>query len=105
MDHCHRVDVRLVHQVDVGEATQYLVHQLGCDGWHVACQQEHRLIVQLTSGTSVRFAVCYECTPPVEKAIYHGSRTWEMSIVPLHDQDNLRAEKVKGITAGLGELR
>ncbi len=104
MDHCHRVDVRLGHQVDVNEATQYLVHQLNCDNWHVACSQEHRLIVQLTNGAAARYAVCYECTPPVEKAIYHGSRAWEMSIIPMHSEDNLREEKVKGITAGLAEL-
>ncbi|MBI4660233.1 MAG: hypothetical protein HY735_15450 [Verrucomicrobia bacterium] len=104
MNHCHRVDVRLVHQVDVSEATQYLVHQLNCDSWHVACRQEHRLIVQLTCGSSARYAVCYECTPPVEKAIYHGSRAWELSIIPLHDEDNLREGKVKNITAGLAGL-
>jgi hypothetical protein len=105
MDHGHRVDIRLVHQVDVNRASEYLVHQLGCDGWYVACQHEHRLVIQMTRGACVRYAACYECTPPVEKALYHGSRAWEMSIVPLHREDDLREEKVKTISEGLAELR
>jgi hypothetical protein len=105
MDHSNRVDVPLVHHVDVSAAAQYLVHQLGCDSWHVACSHEHQLIVQLTKGGVPRYTICYECTPAVEKAIYHGSRAWAMSVIPLRAEDRLSGHAVAEIEAGLAGLR
>jgi len=99
-----RVALSLTHHLDVSRATQYLVHHLDCDAWHVTCRHEHQMVVQLTRGGSARYGVSYDCSPPVEKAVYHGSRTWALTIIPLHGQDNLPAEKAAEIKAGLAEL-
>jgi hypothetical protein len=104
MDHTHKVEVQLVHPVDVGQATQYLLHHLGCDDWFVACQHEHQFIARLTKGEVARYAVSFECTPPVEKAIYHGSKTRLLSIIPLHPEDELRDDAVREVRAGLAGL-
>lgn len=94
----------MTHHLDVSRVTQHLVHQLDCDGWHVACRHDHQMVVQLTRGGVAAYGVSYECSPAVEKAIYHGSRAWALTIIPLHGQDNLPAHKVTEIKAGLGEL-
>ena len=94
----------LRHHLDVTLATEYLLHQLDCDAWHVACRHDHQLVVQLTRAGMARYCVTYDCSPAVEKAIYHGSRAWAMAITPLHGEDNLAAQKVAEIKAGLGEL-
>ena len=31
MDHAHRIDVLLAHEVDVSKAAKFLLHQLDCD--------------------------------------------------------------------------
>jgi hypothetical protein len=49
-------------------------------------------------------AFCYDCSPPVEKAIYHGSRAWALTLIPLHEEDNLAADKVATIKAGLARV-
>ena len=49
-----------------------------------------------------RYAVSFQCTPPVEKGIYHGSRAWSLSIIPLHGVEALPEAKEKEIEAGLG---
>jgi hypothetical protein len=49
--------------------------------------------------------VSFECTPPVDKAIYHGSKAWELSIIPLHSEGSLQEDAVKEIKAGLAALR
>ena len=99
-----RVMLSLAHHLEVSRATQYLLHHLDCDGWHVACRHEHQVVVQLTRGGVARYGVTYDCTPDVEKAAYHGSRTWALTIIPLHGNDNLPAAKVEEIKAGLGHL-
>ena len=53
---------------------------------------------------AVKYGVTYDCTPDVEKAVYHGSRTWALTIIPLHGNDNLPVAKVAEIKAGLGHL-
>ena len=83
MDHTHKVEVRLVHPVDVSQATQYLLHHLGCDDWFVACQHEHQFVARLTKGGVAEYAISFECTPPTEKGIYHGSRARMLSIIPF----------------------
>ena len=99
-----RVILSLRHHLDVNLATRYLLHQLDCDGWHVACRHDHQLVAQLTRGGIARYCVAYDCSPAVEKAVCHGSRAWTMAITPLHGEDNLPAPKVAEIKAGLCEL-
>jgi len=104
MQHPHKVDVRLSHRVDVGEAARYLVGALGCDEWYAACQHEHLFIVQFSRHGKHRFAVRFECTSPVEKAIYHSSKTWSLSIVPLGEEEDLLPGEIAEIKAGLTKL-
>ena len=99
-----RVTLSLTHHLDVSRATQHLQHQLDCDGWHVGCRHDHQVVVELTRGGVAAYGVSYECSPAVEKAIYHGSRAWALTIIPLHGNDNLPAHKVAEIKAGLSEL-
>jgi hypothetical protein len=58
----------------VNKATTLLLHQLDCDHWYVACHHENLFVYHLTKGAEDRDAVSFQCTPPVEKGIYHGSR-------------------------------
>ena len=48
MDHAHKVDVPLVRHVEVSQATEYLLHELGCNGWYVACHHEDLFVFRLT---------------------------------------------------------
>ena len=52
---------------------------------------------RLAKGGVDRYAVSFQCTPPVEKAIYHGSKTWALWIIPLHGVGDLPEAKVKEI--------
>ena len=104
MDTRHKTDVTLPHHIDLNQATLYLVHHLDCDEWHVVSHPEHEMIVQMAKGTAPKFIVRYECTPPVEKAIYHGSRAFALSIIPVHAEDNLHPDKVAELKTGLAGL-
>ena len=104
MEHPHRVDVLLAHEVDVSKATAFLLQQLGCDHWYVACHQEHLLVYHLTRGAADRYAVSFQCTPPVEKGIYHGSRAWSLSIIPLHGIEPLPEAEANEVKARLAAL-
>jgi hypothetical protein len=104
MDHAHKVDVPLDDEMDVSQAAQFLLHELDCDNWYVACHHEHLLVYRLAKGGVDRYAVSFQCTPPVEKAIYHGSKTWALSIIPLHDMEGLPETKVKEIKTRLAGL-
>jgi hypothetical protein len=99
-----RVPLPLRQHLDVNLATAFLRNQLGCDAWHVAGRHDHQLVLQLTRGEMARYCVAYDCSPAVEKAVCHGSRAWAITITPLHAEDNLSAQKVMEIKAGLGEL-
>jgi hypothetical protein len=101
MDHAHKIDVPLAHQVDVSESIHFLLQLLGCENWYVACHHERLFVVRLTRGHADRFAVRFECTAPVEKGIYHGSKAWSLSISPLHDEAGLSSEMIKQVQAGL----
>jgi hypothetical protein len=105
MEHGHKVDFPLAHHVDVGEAISYLVHQLECDNWYVACHHEHLFVFRLTLGSADKYAVKLECTAPVEKGVYHGSKAWFLSISPLHNSANLTEDEVKRLEAGLAALK
>lgn len=104
MEYTHKVEVPLAHELDMSEATAFLLHQLDCDNWYVACHQEHLFVCRLARGGVDRYAVSFQCTPPVEKAIYHGSKTWAFSIIPLHGVEDLPEAKVKEIKTGLAGL-
>jgi hypothetical protein len=98
------VALSLRHHLDVSLATQYLLHELDCDDWYVFCHRDHQMMVRLTREGTARYCVSYDCSAPVEKAIYHGSRAWAMTILPLRGEDNLQEQKVMEIKAGLSNL-
>jgi hypothetical protein len=100
----HRVTLTLDHHLDVSLVTSFLVHQLGCDGWHVASRHDHQLVVQLTRGGVARYCLAYDCSPPIEKAVYHGSRAWALAIIPVHGEADLAENRVAEIKSGLAGL-
>jgi hypothetical protein len=104
MNHPHTINVDLSHRVDASRAAEYLTHALRCRHWHVVCNREHQLVVHLEGGDADRFAVSFECTPPVDKAIYHGSLTSRLAIVPLHTEADLEPATVNELRAGLAAL-
>jgi hypothetical protein len=89
MVHMAPLAVRLFRHVDASRAAQYLMHLLQCERWHVVCNREHQIVVHLSRLGIDRYAVMFECTAPVDKAVYHGSWTSHFSIVPLEDEDEL----------------
>jgi hypothetical protein len=98
------VSFSLRHHLDVNQATEFLMHHLDCDDWHVACQHDHQRVVQLTRGGAARYCVTYECTPAVEKAVCHGSRAWALAITPVHGEDRLAETRVAELRGGLADL-
>ncbi len=104
MEQHHKVAVPLVHRVEVTAVLHYLSHHLHCDGWYVAAHREHLFVFHLTAGEQKRFAVCVECTAPVEKGIYHGSTASSVSVLSLGDEPELSPDELKQIRAGLGSL-
>ena len=104
MDHTHKVDVSLAHSVDVSEATKCLLQQLGCDDWYVARHHDHLFVFHFARGGVDKYAVTYQCTSPVEKGIYHGSKAWSVSLIPLRPEDALPEDAIKSIKAQLAEL-
>jgi hypothetical protein len=104
MDHAPKMDIHLAHHIDVSAALKFLVHELGCESWYVACHHEHLFVFRLTSGTTDKFAVRFECTAPVEKGIYHDSKAWSLSISALHYQPELGEQELKQIQTGLEAL-
>lgn len=102
--HCHRVELPLHHLVEVAHATELLLHDLECDNWYVACRHEHQLVIRLTRESVAKYAVCFECRPEVEKAVYHSSQAWAISVIPLEQQDNLTGEQVTALGARLAAM-
>ncbi len=99
-----RFTLSLAHHLDVSQAARYLMQHLDCDSWHVECRHDHQLVAQLTRNGAARYGVSFDCTPPVEKAVYHGSRTWALTIIPLHGRDNIPSHQLAEIKAGLAAL-
>lgn len=99
-----RVTLSLAHHLEVSQTTQYLMQHLDCDSWHVECRHDHQLVAQLTRNGVARYGVSFACTPAVEKAVYHGSRTWALTIIPLHGRDNIPASRLSAMKAGLAAL-
>jgi hypothetical protein len=104
VEHSPTVEIRPCHRVEVGEVAKYLLGALDCDEWIVACRHDHLLVIQLSQHGRHRYAVRFECTSPVDKAIYHGSKAWCFSILPLHDEDDLTPAKMEEVKAGLTKL-
>jgi hypothetical protein len=104
MQPAHRIDVPLAHKLDVSKAAQALLLQLDCDSWYVACHHEHQFVCRLAKRDVDRYVVDFQCTPAVDKAIYHGSKTWAFSIIPLRGAEGLSETKVERIKAGLAGL-
>jgi len=104
MHSAHKIAVPLAHKLDVSKAAQLLLLQLDCDSWHVACHHDHQLVCRLAKGAVDRYVVDFQCTPAVDKAIYHGSKTWALSIIPLSGAQGLPETKVEEIKAGLARL-
>lgn len=96
-EHAHRVDMPLHHLVNTSEATRLLLQHFKCDDWYVACRNEHLLVLRLTRKGIPQYAVSYRCTPEVEKAVFHGSKTWAVSVIPLHSRDELTPEEIREV--------
>jgi hypothetical protein len=45
--------------------------------------------------------VSYRCTPDVEKAVFHASKTWAVSVIPLHSKDELSPQEIRDVKAVL----
>jgi len=102
--HHHRIELLPGHLVDVPEASHWLLQELKCDDWYVACRNDHQCVVRLTRGGIPHYAVSFQCTLAVDKAIYHGSRAWSVSIIPLENEVDLDAETLHRVKAGLAGL-
>ena len=101
----HRIPISLRHHLDVSLVTQHLLHALDCDEWHVVCRHDHQVVVRLSQGGVAKFHVAFECTPAVEKAVCHGSRTWALVLAPTSGENNLPPGKVVELKAGLAGLQ
>ena len=95
----------LRHHLDVSVVTQYLMHALGCDEWHVVCRHDHQMVVRLTHAGLAKYHVSYECSPAVEKAVCHGSRAWALILTPMHSEGNLSPARQAELKAGLAGLQ
>ena len=104
MDPARNVDFSLAHPVDVSQALQHLAHHLGCENWYVVCHHERLFVFRLTQGAKDRYAVKIECSAPMEKGVYHGSKTSSFAITPLHAQMPLTSEQVTELRAGMAEV-
>ena len=104
MEQAHKVEIRRCHPVLVADAAKYLSAVLDCDEWHVVCRHDHLLVIHLSQGAQPKYAVRFECTAPVEKAIYHDNKAWSVSIMPLHVVGELPVSKLAEIKAGLQNL-
>jgi hypothetical protein len=101
MNRPHGTEFSLAHRLDASKVTQYLAHALHCDYWHVVCHQEHQLVIHLSGGHADRYAVSFECTPPVDKGIYHGCLAWQLAIRPLHGQPDLTPSQIEELKTAL----
>jgi len=102
--HHHRVELLPGHLVDVPQASHRLLQELRCDDWFVASRNDHQCVVRLTRSGVPHYAVSFQCTPAVDKAIYHGSRAWSVSIIPLENEHDLDTETLQRVKAGLAGL-
>lgn len=99
-----RVTISLAHHLDVARATQFLLRALDCDDWYATCRHDHQMIVLLTRRGEAQFGISYECSPGIQKAVFHDSRAWALTLIPMSSRNNLPPTKVKVIKSGLAEL-
>lgn len=104
MERVHKIDVRLQHRVQLSEAVKCLASALDCDDWYVACHHDHLLVVELSQYRLRKYAIRFECTSPVEKAIYHDSKVASLAITPLGEAGDLTVAKVAELKACLATL-
>jgi hypothetical protein len=104
MQQHHKVTVPLGHRISLASATRFLLHYFDCDSWYVAAQRDHLFVLHLTRGNVKRYAVCLECTKPVDKAIYHDALVSSVSVLPLGSQHDLLAKEIGDMKSGLLEL-
>jgi hypothetical protein len=102
--HHHRIELLPGHLVDVQQASHCLLQELRCDDWFVASRNEHQYVIRLLRRGLPHYAVSFQCTPCVDKAIYHGSRAWSVTIIPLQGEDDLLPETLKHVKTALTEL-
>ena len=94
----------LAHRLDVSRVAEYLVHGLECESWYVVCHRERQFVIHLTQAGTDRYAVSFECTPPAEKGIYHGSMTSQLCVIALGDQADVPQAKIDEIRSMLAQL-
>jgi hypothetical protein len=94
----------LAHRLDVSRIAEYLTHALDCESWYVVCHQERQFVIHLTQGGADRFAVSFECTPPADKGIYHGSLASEFCLIALGGEADVPADKINEIRSELARL-
>ncbi len=99
--HHHRIEFLPGHLVDVPQASHRLLQELKCDDWFVASRNDHQCVVRLMRAGVPHYAVSFQCAPCVNKAIFHGSRAWSVSIIPLHGEDALLPEALRRVKASL----
>jgi hypothetical protein len=104
MEHAHKVDVPLTHHVEVSRAVQLLLQHLQCDHWYIACQREHLFIYHFTKAGMDHYAACFQCNPPVDKGIYHGSKAWALSLIPLSAGETVSQDELHRLSTGLASL-
>ncbi len=99
-----KAEFSLAHRLDVSRVAEYLVHVLGCENWYVVCHREHQFVVHLTQAGADRYAVSFECTPPADKGIYHGSLTSHVLLIALGEQAEVPVDKIDEIKSELTHL-
>ena len=104
MEQQHKALLSSGHRLDMTEAIRFLMHQLACDDWYVACHHEHLYVVHLVQEGLKRYAICFEGLPTCEKGVYHGSVVCSVSAVPLGLEHDLSHEKLAEIRSGLIDL-
>jgi len=104
MEPQHKVLLISGHRLDMTQAIRFLMHQLGCDDWYVACHHEHLYVVHLAQEGRKRYAICFEGLPPCEKGVYHGSVLCSIAAVPLGLEVDLPQEQLAELRTGLMEL-
>jgi hypothetical protein len=104
MNSVKSVEFSLAHRLDVSRIAEYLVRGLECEGWYVVCHREHQFVIHLTHAGTDRYAASFECSPPAEKGIYHGSTTTRFRVIALGDQVDIAQTRIDEIRAGLAHL-
>ena len=94
----------LAHRLDLSRVAEHLAHVLECESWYVVCHREHQFVIHLTRAGTDRYAVSFECTPPAEKGIYHGSMTSQFCVIGLSDQSDVPQAKIDEIRSWLGQV-